>query len=210
MKRIPLALIALSILAIGITTSCSSATTGNPRTDNANTSKTSQPTTSKEVSTDGPAPDVPKPLNVKPYLGSGVCYILSAEQAQSLGFYRPRPSVSQKAMGPACGVSDHSSKHSSPDDLSVGFQPRFSLDDIYKRKSSWSYFTPGKVKDYPYVIGSASDDRPDGYCTLHLAVTNSITSDITYYRNYDKSGKYACRMTKKTAGEVVKTLKNAT
>lgn len=146
-----------------------------------------------------------KPLNIEPYLHvKNICYIIGDTQAKKIGFDKPHAKKHAIAGGPTCGVSD---RGDGENNLDIGFQKHFSLDDAYARKNDWPYFKADSVQGYPIVFGTADDDRKTGTCVVHVGVTNQITSDIMYTDNATESGDNACKMAKKTASEVVTTLK---
>lgn len=152
------------------------------------------------------APPVPKPLNVGLYLDpKNICLILGLPQLHKLGMREPTSGGGEASpYGPTCAYGDHGKGASG---VVVGFQPKFSLEDAYERRNDWPYFEPGEVQGYPLVTGTAGDARKDGRCTVHLAVTNSISSDIQFSETNTRNGEKACDLARKTADEVVTTLK---
>jgi hypothetical protein len=193
--RTALVALALSLL----TTACANQPTGPVQTSET-------PSTPSTLNRYG-APPVTNPLDATSFL-THPCAALTPVQLQGLDLLGPGEPDTDSSLanysGPTCSWHNAKANH----DLGVTFMTgnKNGLADLYRGHDQGQfpgYWIETDVDGYPGVFSDLADGRKDGFCTLHVGISDTLAVLID---RHDGVGEKSCDEARAIASLVLRTI----
>jgi hypothetical protein len=195
----------LSALAAGCTTESAgdaAPATTRPATDS--TSRSSDVTNADDLPTDG-APKVGDPLDTTAFQ-KDPCRALTPAQSEGLNVGAAGQS-NDGPLGKGCEWSNQETRGKT-NVVFLDKDPR-GLSAEYKVAEKFAYFDELEPIDgYPAIARDGVDDRPRGYCTVVVGVSNEIAFETNLQLSLENVGKKdPCEVAAEVAGMALQTMK---
>jgi len=200
-----LLVVLLGALAAGCTTeSAGEATPTATKPTSPSTAGSSEVTQADDLPTDG-APAVGDPLDTTAFQNDP-CSALTPTQSQELNV-GTAGQANDGPLGKGCEWSNRETRGQT-NVVFLDKDPR-GLSAEYKAAAKYAYFDELEPIDgYPAVARDGVDDRPRGYCTVVVGVSNEIAFETNLQLSLENVGKKdPCEVAAEVAGMALRTMK---
>jgi Protein of unknown function (DUF3558) len=193
-----------------VATGCTTTSAGSPLPDpSTETSTNSQPNSGEDLPSDG-APKVEKPLDVS-HFEENPCEVLTSDDAHTLNV-PPNGESGEVAFGKSCNWRNKETRGS----VRVQFYSSIKrgLSAVYEeaKELKFPYFERiDDIDGQPAVAFDTKSEKPTGFCTVAVGVSDQLAFDVLLYLSDGNVGKtQPCDKAAQVAGMMMKTMRETT